>query len=367
MSKVFDIFVIMPFDKEFQDMYDHMKEILEGEIENVRVYRADDLLNQQNILKDIVKSIFSADLVIADLTSLNPNVFYELGLAHSFNKDVILLTQDVDELPFDLRSYRVLPYSMHFKEFTEKMNSLKRIVDETIGGTCLYSNPVSDFVEIDSIASPRNGSYEINQQSTEIKPQLEDVNENQDIGYLDAITEIETSLNTITLIVNEFSDQTVEIGGKANEATAEINKVTKSNASGNAAFVRKQARKLGEFFRSYSDSVERTNEEYEKEWNVLDSYFVSLIRSMKMLNNIEDKSKFYEFLDSLDDVKNQLISSIGSLKEMSETAESLKGLERTLNRSVADTVLGLDHFLDLLRMSESSLERVVTFGRALTF
>jgi len=90
----------MPFDVEFNEMYDYLKDLIGDEF---LVFRADNLLNQQNILKDIIQSIHNSDLVIADLSGLNPNVFYELGLAHALRKNVILLTQDIEQLPFDLR------------------------------------------------------------------------------------------------------------------------------------------------------------------------------------------------------------------------------------------------------------------------
>lgn len=64
------------------------------------VRRADDILSQNNILSDIISSIYSSDLIVADLTGSNPNVYYELGIAHAFNKNVILLIQDIEELPF---------------------------------------------------------------------------------------------------------------------------------------------------------------------------------------------------------------------------------------------------------------------------
>ena len=72
------------------------------------MFRADDIDNQQNILNDIVKSIRSSELIVADLTDPNPNVYYELGLAHAMRKRVVLMTQDLGSMPFDLRSYRTI-------------------------------------------------------------------------------------------------------------------------------------------------------------------------------------------------------------------------------------------------------------------
>jgi hypothetical protein len=63
-----------------------------------------------DILRDIVLDLDKADLVVADVTALNPNVMYELGIRHGFCKKTILITQDRSELPFDIAGYQCLEY-----------------------------------------------------------------------------------------------------------------------------------------------------------------------------------------------------------------------------------------------------------------
>ena len=77
------VFVITPFDEDFLALYDVLKERY---TDSYILTNAGDLDNQQSILKDIVIGIESADVIIADLTGLNSNVFYELGIAHTMNK-----------------------------------------------------------------------------------------------------------------------------------------------------------------------------------------------------------------------------------------------------------------------------------------
>ena len=116
-------FVIMPFDDQFTTVFSHfIKPILEELGFNVE--RADDIENQRNILRDIVENIHNSALIIADLTTANANVFYELGLAHALRKPVILMTQSIEEVPFDLGPYRLLEYSTHFVEIEEAKENL---------------------------------------------------------------------------------------------------------------------------------------------------------------------------------------------------------------------------------------------------
>lgn len=71
--------------------------------------RADDLYGR-DIMEDIWQMILSAEVVLADITGRNANVFYELGLAHALGKEVVLLTQATDDIPFDLNRYRHIVY-----------------------------------------------------------------------------------------------------------------------------------------------------------------------------------------------------------------------------------------------------------------
>jgi hypothetical protein len=103
------VFTLMPFDAEFEDVY---RLGIRPACEAAGAYceRVDDQIFQESILQRIYNQIAKADLVIADMTGRNPNVFYETGYAHALGKRVILLTRDVNDIPFDLKHYPHLVY-----------------------------------------------------------------------------------------------------------------------------------------------------------------------------------------------------------------------------------------------------------------
>jgi len=104
-----DVFMIMPFAEEFQPIYDdHIKPTLESE--DLILKRGDDFFSDKAIMHDIWSATNQCKLVIADCTGKNPNVFYELGFAHAIGKPAIMITQDIDDIPFDLRHLRVISY-----------------------------------------------------------------------------------------------------------------------------------------------------------------------------------------------------------------------------------------------------------------
>ena len=104
-------FIVMPFgDEDLQVVYeDFIKPVLTEQC-GLECERGDDVFGSNVIMDDIQRSIAEADLVLADLTRKNANVFYEVGICHALDKPVLLLAQTVDDVPFDLRHRRVLLY-----------------------------------------------------------------------------------------------------------------------------------------------------------------------------------------------------------------------------------------------------------------
>ena len=103
------VFVVMPFTKKLRAIYDdHIKTTVERA--GFTCARGDDLFGSESIIREIWTIICNAQVIIADCTGRNPNVFYEIGIAHTVGVPVILVTQSVDDVPFDLRNERVIVY-----------------------------------------------------------------------------------------------------------------------------------------------------------------------------------------------------------------------------------------------------------------
>lgn len=100
--------VMMPFTQEFDEVYSKIKTACKSV--DLNCQRADDIWNNSVIVQDIFELIFRSSIVIADFSKRNPNVFYEVGIAHTLGKTVIPIVQDLDDIPFDLKHHRVLTY-----------------------------------------------------------------------------------------------------------------------------------------------------------------------------------------------------------------------------------------------------------------
>ncbi len=100
---------MMPFSLEDSDEVHHILRRVCREA-GVRPVRGDDLFTPTDILDDIWRGITAARFIIADITGRNPNVMYELGMAHTLAKPVLILSRNADDIPIDLATRRVILY-----------------------------------------------------------------------------------------------------------------------------------------------------------------------------------------------------------------------------------------------------------------
>lgn len=132
-------FVLMPFKEEFNNPWEFA--IQPAASENHLVpFRADDRgMAGGRITKDITKSIMEADIIVAEMTGLNPNVLYELGLAHAAKKRVLMITQSSEEIPFDLKDIRHISYNIN------RLPALRDQLSQQIRAMLGSPGPMHDF------------------------------------------------------------------------------------------------------------------------------------------------------------------------------------------------------------------------------
>lgn len=105
-------FVMQPFSAPLGDYYE---KIYRPAIEKagLKPVRADaDIFGTGKIIDQVWRGITEAKVLVAELTTRNPNVFYELGLAHALEKPVVLVSSSEDDVPFDLQHIRVIYYDV---------------------------------------------------------------------------------------------------------------------------------------------------------------------------------------------------------------------------------------------------------------
>lgn len=114
-------FVAMPFAPDFDDCYHYG---IQGAVNSAGYLceRADLSSFTGDVMNWVKKRIATADFIIADLTTANPNVYLEVGYAWGLNKKTVLLIKDTNDLKFDTRGQRCLPY-VSIKDLENKLKT----------------------------------------------------------------------------------------------------------------------------------------------------------------------------------------------------------------------------------------------------
>lgn len=125
-------FMIMPFGEWFDSYYDRIY-LPAIDAAGLVPRRADDLYRPSAIINDIWTMTQEAKLILADLSGKNPNVFYELGMAHALAKPAILVTETMDDVPFDLRALRVIVYEKNRPDWGDALREkIQSAIEEVL-------------------------------------------------------------------------------------------------------------------------------------------------------------------------------------------------------------------------------------------
>lgn len=160
-------FTIMPFggwfDRYYSDLY-----VPAIEASGLIPHRADDLYRPSAIVHDIWSYTKQSRVVLADLTGKNPNVFYELGLAHALAKPVVLVAQSIDDVPFDLRALRVIQYDKNAPDWghvlMEKITTaIKEVLESPESAVLPAFLNVSDASAIPTVTADEKQLLELRQ------------------------------------------------------------------------------------------------------------------------------------------------------------------------------------------------------------
>ncbi len=345
-----NVFVIMPFNEDFFALYEELKKVFG---EKYEFQNAGDLDTQQNILKDIVLGIHSADIIIADLTNLNANVFYELGLAHAMNKKVIIITQDIVDLPFDIKSYKANEYSLQFNKLPKLIDKLKELLDGAVDGKIKYGNPVSDF-----IGAHQNTGIEIPQQNNKEIVVDETLEVEDDKGFLDYITEIEENAEKMTDELNSMKDEMLALNSSVDTANQEINRVKSNSKNLDTSFAKSICRKLAVPTDVFAKQVKSHTTVISKCWSIIENDYLSLLDNnyAKLDSN---KKGLKESLDALICMQKEIISSNEKMQSFVGALRSTLGIERKLNQAITFLINEFEAYLSETDAMSSSIDRIV--------
>jgi len=136
-------FVLMPFSEALREVYTKVYQPVCRRA-GIDCWRVDELARPGSITRDIVEGILDSHLIIADLTGRNPNVFYELGIAHFSGNKTVMTSQRIEDVPFDIANYRVLIYKQSLVGFRTLSRNLSRAIAELLAALDRTNNPLQE-------------------------------------------------------------------------------------------------------------------------------------------------------------------------------------------------------------------------------
>lgn len=342
-------FVIMPFAPDFDEIYNLFiaDALTEGGFE---VFRADDIRSQQNILQDIVAAIATSNLIIADLTDSNPNVYYELGIAHALRKPVILLTQNLDELPFDLRSYRVIAYNTHFAAIKTARNELILLAKGSLNGTVPFGNPVIDFMGAISSSPLAVEVLETKEESTEI-----------DLGFFDHLEKLEEGFAEITVIITEVAQETQMVTEHTNSFAEQVAGATKKAGAGTASSIKNIAGDFARQLDDYKAKIENANSRYLIALNKIGSSLEYIVTAQDVsLPGAQEQ--LTTFMAALAMIEDGALKGKDSFTGMAETMEKSPKIEKRLNRAIQNAAKEIRGFVVNVDQTVAMVSRARNVG-----
>lgn len=347
------VFVITPFGDDFLALYDELSNKFENQY---KFTNAGDLDNQQNIIKDIVQGINSADIIIADLTGLNPNVFYELGLAHAMNKKVIIITQDLSELPFDIKSYRANEYSLQFNKLPNLIKELEKLLDGAISDKVSYGNPISDYIP-DFFNGKIMESHKNNNEKSPEKVESSDVEDidEEDRGYLDYITTINESSDEMSDEITQLGEELSRMNSSIENASKDIERLNKQGGDSNTKAIRSVCRRLSKPIEDFNGKLGSHIESIFQNWDNIENDYLSLLDNRYMQT---DSGQIKESMDSLVSLQDAIETAYSSVEEFRDSLEGGLGMERRLTKAINNLRDGLEKYLNMSDTMISSIDRI---------
>ena len=334
-------FVLMPFAEEFDAIYDYLIHDPFSEA-GYDVKRADDILSQRNIMEDIIRSIIDSELIMADLSTANPNVYYELGLAHAFGKKVILLTQEIKEVPFDLQSYRVITYSTHFAQMNKAQQEIQNLIEGVRTGDVKFGSPVTDF------------GVSVSPLFTDGTQSLVAVSDEQDErGLLDYRVEIEEGMETIIQVAKGLREHLL------NPLTLELQSATDRLIDPEKESPKKQRktmRSLAVELDKYVSWLQKSNSRYRQALGSMEQG-LNAILSGEFEVTEEDKEKLIQYIQVTGGTEKVIQEVHEKLSVLVSTMDTLPRIEKEFQRSKRLLSAELKAFIDNIEQTESVMVR----------
>jgi nucleoside 2-deoxyribosyltransferase len=352
MPQVGNAFVLIPFTDDFDAIYERsIKPICEEA--GYEVNKADTTDAQGNILREIIEGIDGADLLIVDLTNSNPNVFYEAGIADGLGVPTILITQDIDSVPFDLDGYNMFEYKSDPAGIVDLEEKLEDDVSKHSEGNLKFGSPVTDFTDV-TIRETTKRDTQSSAEGTEEKD--EDSSEDQK-GIMDYAEDAEAAQRDLEYSIDEITERTNELEENIVEHTNRINAIDESEGEVSASRANRLFRGPAQDLQDYGESISEDTDSIERSMDVMMEAQEVFIESSDPHDD-DERQELIKQQEEIQLFRDEMDTVISQLEEFHYEITDLKGINRSLNRGVQKATSPLSDLINTLARSDARAERI---------
>jgi len=352
-------FILMPFDADFADVY---TDLIHTPLETAgfEVRRADSLLNQRSVLQDVIRGIADAALIVADVSGLNPNVMYELGLAHALGKRTIMITRDIDELPFDLRPYRANPYSLRFTEAGKIVATLEEIGRAVIEGAAQFSNPVQDYAPDALVASSQVNEAPRPRATPEAASSSGSVRDPDDKegepGFIEYALQLHEDSERSVDVMSKIGAATEQIGDQMTGHTQRLDRARKNLGDKGAGVYLSIMRDAAKDLDVYSETLTPANVELRKSIMSFAEAATGLARNRDVETD-EDRTSLSEDIAAISEAEDAIVESYFSVSGFAKTLLELPHMDRVLTQAARRAASLVSETADIMETAQAEYAR----------
>lgn len=347
----------MPFDPSFDKIYE---KLIKPPLEEVgyEVKRADDFTSRNNILQTIVVGIAQADLIIAEISVVNANVMYELGICHALDKPTIMICQSLDEIPFDLRSYKLEVYSTDFDEVDKLKDSIREAGEEHLKSSITFGNPVTDFwpKDIERSIWSKEIVLSVTAEDDILEVVMEEPEEEKGVlDYLfDGNEAMESIAETIGFIMKSMEEMTTALSSKSSA----IDEVKSSDSPNSAMRMRRLAILAAADLTKHAQDIENKLPGYENDVQSFTESFDG-ISSLSPSKSEEDISNLRQLRGLLSTLSDSIDSGLEGLHSYMDSLPAMKGISKELNKASQRLHKGMSKFIENTELMQSACSRIL--------
>jgi hypothetical protein len=284
---------------------------------------------------------------------------YELGLAHGLEKPVIIITQSLEELPFDLRAYRAIQYDVHFSRIGQLVIALQKCAYGFNDRSVSFSNPVTDFkpsAELPEVA------YDLDSHEASASPSeslTTDETEELEPGFLDLQIMFDAAMEELTSCTQRVGEIARRSTDSMQSNLHDIEDAKKSQAPGVTLRLHQIAGSLSRELIEHATEMGALPARFRAAWSAFDSGSSRLFERVPV-SNAEELKAANDFVVVIGEVIDNHRGLVQAMQSSASGTHAMRGISTDLNRASIIYERVLQTVKAEINSGEASLERLRT-------